>query len=235
LDSTQECIATCMVNASCEDFEAASGGGQNDFTTCMTACVSGSPPVPSTPTPTEPPTTGFFVAEGGFVTSGTWQGFAWTGTDSTSSSTIQPADYSASLGGGALCATGTVVGTTDYSAVAMVGINLNQPNGDPAPAPGAWTPPSGSLGIGYETSNFAGSPLRIQLQAPGGDTNANLRFCVESSGTGTFAWSSFNTKCWDGSGSSYDGVTPLESIMVLVPGAMTDTAFDFCVLSITPQ
>jgi hypothetical protein len=236
LDATQECVANCIVDASCADYEAASTGVQNSATSCITSCVSGGGgPTPSTPTTSTPPTTGFFVAAGGYVTSGTWQGFAWTGTDSAAS-TIQPADYSAALGGGGLCATGTVAGTSDYSAVAMLGINLNQPNEDPTPAPATWTPPPSSLGIGFEINNFVGSDLRIQIQAPGGDTNANLRFCAEiSNGAGTVAWSRFNTACWDGSGTSYNGTTPLEAIMVLVPGAMTETAFDFCLQSISPQ
>jgi hypothetical protein len=227
-------MANCILDASCADFEAASTGAQNSATSCIASCVSGSgsptPTGPSAPTPT---TSEFNVAAGGYVTSGTWQGFAWTATDSAAS-TIQPADYSASLGGTGLCATGTVAGTSDYSAVAMVGINLNQPNEDPAPAPATWTPPSESVGVAYQITNFAHPGLRIQIQAPGGDTNANLRFCAElPANAGNLAWSSFNTACWDGSGTDYDGTTPLESIMVLMPGALTDTPFDFCLQSLT--
>jgi hypothetical protein len=236
LDAAQECIANCIVNASCADFQGASSGTQNAFTTCMTDCVSGGGSPTGVPTTSDPPSTAFTVAPGGYVTSGTWQGFAWTGTDTASGSMIQPADYSAALGGAGLCASGTVAGTSDFSAVAMIGISLNQPNTDPTPAPGSWTPPSGSLGVGYEVSNFLGVPLRIQIQAPGGDTNANLRYCAEASnGAGTLSWSRFNTKCWDGTGTNYDGTSPLESIMLLVPGDKEPTSFDVCLQSISPQ
>lgn len=236
LDATQTCMAGCIVDSSCADYQAAANGTQNTFTTCVADCVSGGDTPTSTPTSEVPASTEFYVAAGGYVTSGTWKGFAWTSTDTTSGSTIEPADYSNANPGQSLCATGTVVGTTDYSAVAMIGISLNQPNTDPAPTPGSWTPPSGSLGIGYRISNFQSVPLRIQIQAPGGDSDANLRYCAEvTDGGGTLSWSRFNTQCWDDSGTSYDGRTPLESIMLLVPGAMESVAFDICLQSISPQ
>lgn len=242
LDATAECVGNCIVAASCAEFEAVASGAQNDLTTCMAACSGGTTPGPtSTPSPTIPPSTpspnapAGLLGEGGYVSSGSWQGFAWTGTDGASSSSIQPADYSASLGG-ALCAMGTVAGTADYSAVAMAGINLNQPNLEPTPEPGTWTPAASSTGVAYELVNFSGSPLRLQIQAPGGDTNANARFCAEIfDGAGFVAWSEFNTECWDGSGTAYNGTTPLEAIMVLVPGAQTDVAFDFCLQEAQPQ
>jgi hypothetical protein len=66
---------------------------------------------------------------------------------------------------------------SDYSAIAALGINLNQANGDPAPAPSVWLP-SSSAGIAYSVTNPGGSPLRVQLQAVGGDLDPTLRWCA---------------------------------------------------------
>lgn len=229
--ATEECIASCVIAGSCADFESATAGTQNQLTTCMLACVSGMSPPSSAPP--EAVTEGYSVAEGGYVTSGQWQGFAWTGTDGDSDSRISPDDFSGARAGAALCASGTVAGTADYSAVAMVGINLNQSNADVDSVLGTWTPPASSRGVAYQIYNRGASTLRLQLQAPGGDTNANARFCYEvAQGQGTATWSRFNTACWDDSGTSYDGRTPLEAIMVLVPGGTSAVDYDFCIESL---
>src|SRR4051794_11384431 len=176
----------------------------------------------------------FTVAAGGYVTSGTWAGFAWTATDGKSSTTISPADFSTVAAGGSLCASGTVAGTADYSAVALLGVNLNQPTGDPAPAPRTWTPTG--AGVVYSVTNTGGSPLRIQIQAAGGDSDATKRWCAPiTAGSGVISWSTFNTACWDGTGTNYNGTTPLQSIMALVPGDLVAVPFNFCLNSVAPR
>ena len=52
---------------------------------------------------------------------------------------------------------------------------------------------------------------------------------------GTPYWFDFNTKCWDGTGADYDGTTPLQSVMVLVPGDLVAVPFSFCINAITPH
>ena len=36
-------------------------------------------------------------------------------------------------------------------------------------------------------------------------------------------------------GADYDGTTPLQSVMVLVPGDVTPVPFSFCILALTPH
>jgi len=172
--------------------------------------------------------TAYTVGDGGYVTSGPWMGYAFTATDGKSATTISPTDFSTVTAGESLCVSGTVAATADYSAVAILGINLNQAATANAVA-GTWTP-TGS-GINYELYDLQGTDLRIQIQAAGGDTNASLRWCVDTQTyyQPTIAWSRFNTACWDGSGTDYDGTTPLQSIMVVVPGSTTDIPYNFCI------
>jgi hypothetical protein len=174
----------------------------------------------------------FHVAAGGYVTVGDWKGYAFTATDGISASSIFPDNFSSLGAGGTLCASGTVAGTADYSAVAILGVNINQPQGNPAPAPSTWTPKG--LGIAWQVSNIqTRTELRIQLQAHGGDVNENYRWCwSQADNTGGISWSQFNTHCWDNSGTAYDGTTPLESVMVLVPGSTGPVSFDFCLKQI---
>jgi hypothetical protein len=72
--------------------------------------------------------------------------------------------------------------------------------------------------------------------AAGGATDPTKRWCKPTNGNvETPFWIDFNTKCWDWSGLYYDGRTPLESVMVLVPGDLVATPFNFCVLALTPH
>jgi hypothetical protein len=214
-----QCDARCIINNSCS---LIASSARNAFADCLDTCtVTGG--------------TVFTVAAGGYVTAGSWKGYAWTAKDSTSATTISPVDFSGLAADGQLCVSGTVAGTADYSAVAILGININQAQGSPAPAASTWSP-SGT-GIVYSVINNGGSPLRVQIQAVGGDTDATKRWCSPIDGNvGTPRWSlDFNTKCWDWTGTYYDGVTPLQSVMVLVPGDLVARPFNFCVVALTPH
>jgi len=219
-DVETQCFNKCILNNSCGLIAATSGA----FVDCGNACSvnAGTNNV-------------FAVAAGGYVTVGPWKGYAWTATDGVSATILSPKDFSGLAADGQLCVTGTVAGTPDYSAVAILGIAINQAQGTPAPAPSTWAP-TGSA-IGYAVTNPGGSPLRIQLQAAGGATDPTKRWCRPANDTiNTFLqWSEFNTKCWDGTGTYYDGSTPLESVMVLVPGDLVPVPFKFCVLALAPR
>jgi hypothetical protein len=191
----------------------------------------------------------FSVAADGYVICGNWwMGYAWTATDGKSATTISPAcapcseaDFSPGAGHGSLCASGTVAGTADSSAVAILGLNLNQASAGAGGSSGSpiltWSPSGG--GIAYGVTNTAGSTLRIQISAAGGDTDPSKRWCapITSSSNRMFVipWSTFNTACWDGSGTNYDGTTPLQSVMVVVPGSLTAVRFNFCLNSMGPS
>jgi hypothetical protein len=177
---------------------------------------------------------GFTVGDGGYVTSGSWKGYAFTASDGVSATTITPSDFSSTPAGSQLCVLGRVGGTSDYSGVAIFGINLNQAATAGA-LPSTW-PTSSAVGVTYDLENLGGSALRIQLQAAGGDTDPSLRWCanLDSETNSYFGWANFTTTCWNNSGDLYDGKTPLESIMVVVPGALADVPFEFCVNSLAP-
>jgi len=222
-DLLTQCENNCIINNSCSIITAGEYGTSNAYSDCLDTCSI-----------TVETNNIFTVAAGGYVTAGAWKGYAWTATDGVSATTISPPDFSGLAAGGQLCVSGTVAGTSDYSGTAMLAISINQNSGNPAPAASTWTP-SGA-GITYSVTNSGGSPLRIQLQAAGGGTDATKRWCTPVKGNvGTPYWSVFNTKCWDLSGAGYDGLTPLESVMVLVPGSLTAVPFSFCVVALAPH
>lgn len=188
-------------------------------------------------TTTKLPATGMRLGEGGYVTSGSWKGYAWT-LALVSGSSVLPADYTAIKATDTrLCAKGTVGKDPDYGGVVMVGINLNQ---DALPPTGAAEPPilkytpTGS-GIRYQVSNPASSPLRVQIQDHSG--TAAGRWCADVEGTsGTIAWSDFNTTCWSpATGKAYNR-EPLKDISIVVPGRnTTDVPVDFCLESLSEE
>ena len=214
-----QCIDKCINNNSCSLITASSGVFRDCEDTCTVTAGVGNV---------------FAVAAGGYVTAGAWKGYAWTATDGVSATTISPANFSNLAADGQLCVSGTVAGTADYSAVAILGISINQAMGTPAPAPSTWNPTGGR--IAYSVINNAGSTLRVQLQAAGGNTDATKRWCYPTNGNvGTPQWLDFNTKCWDWTGAYYDGATPIESVMVMVPGDLVAVPFNFCVVALTPH
>ncbi len=228
-DAVDQCLNKCALDYPCDEWEPRMGGEPTPFQNCYNGCeasVGASSP-------------NFVVSEGGYVTTLSWHGYAWTATDGNSGSTISPPDFTMLASGRQLCAKGTVVGTADYSAAAMLGFNLSQQPGEPgmtAPDPVPWGPGDdiGNGGLRYNITNRAGTPLRIQIQGPNGDTDPNQRWCNDVIGqTGEMFWHSFSTECWEGgNGTQYNGVDGLLSIMVLVPGDVTDRPFDFCIYEV---
>jgi Glycosyl hydrolase family 12 len=165
--------------------------------------------------------------DNGYETNGAWKGYAFTATAGTGT-TISPANFALVKSNAPLCATGTVGNTT--ASVAIVGINLNQPEGV-NPVAGTITPTLG--GILVSVTNSGGTPLRLQIQGPTGATDATDRWCAPNPGTGGYIpWTAFNTACWDNSGTAYAN-QPIVSALVMVPGVVTgSTAFSYCVNSI---
>ena len=153
-DPLASCNNTCNMNYSCSLISAyLNGGADNAFGDCLTTCEV-----------TVETNDTFNVAAGGYVTAGAWKGYAFTATDGVSATTISPANFSAVAAGGQLCVSGTVAGTADYSGVAILGININQAQGSPAPSPSTWSP-SGNE-ITYGVTNAGGSPLRSSFRRP---------------------------------------------------------------------
>jgi hypothetical protein len=89
-----------------------------------------------------------------------------------------------------------------------------------------------SMTLSFE--NFAGSPLRVQII----DSSYNY-WCytlTQAAGPVTIPMSSFNTRCWDNSGQSFQPGTGISALQLIVPGSdTTSTPFNFCFLGVTIQ
>jgi hypothetical protein len=207
------------------------------------ASTGGSPTVPfatggtknSSGTGGAPATGGSAAADGSYYVGGVWHGYFWDSATGTGS-TITPANFTNHTLGAAFCASGIVGPMTDYSGVAMIGYNINQAQGT-ATTPGTWTPASvSSGGVTVNVTNNSTSVLRVQIQGPNGATVATDRWCATLTlfdRTVTIPWSSFNTACWDGTGTSYGG-QPLQAVSVLVPGGnLSSVSYSFCINSIS--
>lgn len=170
---------------------------------------------------------------GGYLTSGTWKGYAWT--SASGDATISPADFGETTDF-PLCASGTV--NPGYDNVAMVGWNINQPPEDD-PTGAEVLPALDGITVSITNNQTPPTQLRLQIQGPNGATDANNRWCAEigTGGANIFVpYSSFNTKCWplgptDMPGNPYAG-EPIVAVMVMVPGpdpAGAATNFNFCI------
>jgi hypothetical protein len=179
----------------------------------------------------------------GYWSYDTWHGCAWTGIDTDTTATIRttvmPQDFtSGHAAGDPYCVKGSVGNT--YESVALLGFNLAQPAEgtscvyDPAAA-SAMGPPGVALtktGLAINFSKKTASTLRVQIQGPNGATDPNNRWCytiTDAAGPVFAPYSMFNTECWDGMGTNYDGVSPISAVVFLVPGATAATPYDFCI------
>jgi len=224
-------------NASAPDESTLDGGpGEtnpvttNGSTVGSAATDTGDPcgvaPTESCETSTSPPgdtTTGVELAPnagGDFVVSHAWQGYAYiVGPAPT---TYTPMNFAARAAGEPLCVNGTVgAGNGNFL---ELGINLNQPSGNAAPADVT------AAGLALRIIRRTPSPLRAQLVSPG--MTGMTFWCADLVGEGPYfiRWEDFNTACWDGSGTDYNPADPLRSVAIIVPGAAASpTDFDFCI------
>jgi hypothetical protein len=183
-----------------------------------------------------PTATGTLVTDGNYVTDGALQGYGYTflanvATNDSVSCTIPSCNSSTGctpkFGSSALCSAGTVAADSTYATIAGLGFNFNQSASGPAlsiPAPATVT---------VTFTNPGGSPLRLQL----GDEGSNQYWCIDS---GKFQSgqpipiASFNTKCWDGSGTPLSAGTAITAIVVYVPStASSAVQFAACLTGVT--
>jgi hypothetical protein len=172
---------------------------------------------------------GYRVAASGYVTSGPWQGYAWTTTDSSMDTSISPSEFSGLGDGGRLCVKG-VVSDHGLEVFAILGINVAQSRSDSLV--GVWSPTG--WGLAYSLAVKTASPLRITIQGAAGYPDES--WCANlTANSGKIAWTQFKQSCWASYGTAYDGKIPLESVMVEVPGlSATRVSYDFCVDSVGP-
>ncbi|MBN2528215.1 MAG: cellulase family glycosylhydrolase [Deltaproteobacteria bacterium] len=165
------------------------------------------------------------VADGGYVTFGPWQGYAWISTPVTG--TISPSDFEDAEAGDRLCASGTT--EEDYMSNPWLALNVNQEEGDRDKTDSV-VPKTNGLYVNVD--NVGDTPLRVQLT-----TDDGTQYCAQLGvfGGTTIAFDSFNTQCWSGEGEYYAN-EPLESIAILVPGDEAQKFdFEFCLDELAPK
>jgi hypothetical protein len=166
-------------------------------------------------------------ATNGFGSSGMWKGYAFTSTFpmTGSTATISPICpmpcFSAS--NKQLCASGTVKADMTFGSGATLGWNINQAEMPPNPVQTMAT-----TGTGI-TVNVPGATATMRVQISAGTS----QWCapMPAGGSGTIKWGDFKTMCWTGGGTAYAAGTAIEAVQIVVPSAMTDTPFSFCLVS----
>lgn len=184
---------------------------------------------------------------GGYHVHGDWAGFAFTFTDTANTATIMPASFEDMVDAdGPYCVSGAVAGTEEYTSIAAVGFNTNQPKIENAETGKVATTGDGLMV--HITVNSGETELRVQLEdgTDPADPNAALhRWCanvtvVDGVFNDTLPWEAFSTECWAPGGTTdvpFDPATQLAKVIIYVPDPGTpgtSLPFDFCVHDIGP-
>jgi hypothetical protein len=170
----------------------------------------------------------FSVGADGFVrapgVSGCWHGYPYAGGDT--GSVVMPTTFAMCGAGCMLRLSGTLGPATaanNYSGVVYIGFNLNQAMG--TTTPGTVTPTGTSLQVTY-TKVSGPSIVRVQIQ------RGATRWCAELAGSPVnIPYASFNTACWDMSGTAYSK-QPIEAIQLVVPGGAAAVPIDLTLVSV---
>jgi glycosyl hydrolase family 12 len=184
---------------------------------------------------------------GGYFESGEWHGYAWTGDDALGIGTTRSVEvFDALPANSPFCLEGTVgadpdtdgAGPLGYRGVALLGFNVQQ---EPFAEVEGQEPPIGSTtptgtGVAVNYTKSAGQTLRIQLQGPEGETDANQRWCAELTavqGPAFVPYSEFRTSCWlaeGAAGSVPYAMQPIAAVVMTVPGdAAAPVPYNICV------
>jgi len=174
----------------------------------------------------------------GYVTTGAVKGMAYPWKSDTANATTyvnSPCTASGCTtpaGTSAICTSGSVTADPSFHSAAGLWLNLNE---DSKGNIGSITIPNSITVNTYKSFPGTGNVyIRIQLT-----DSAGIDYCVLDN-----RWSdgnpipivSFNTACWDGSGSSPSASTQIVEMDLIVPSTnIGDRPFDFCLLSVTVQ
>lgn len=113
---------------------------------------------------------------------------------------------------------GAGVGSSLNQAMAM---NMQQPPINPYAVTGS--------GVSYTLDNYPSQGMRMIIDEGGTD------YCAPLSGaSGTVKWASFNTKCWDNSGTTLSGAPQTAThLQFQVTAGMSAGSFSFCVTALS--
>ena len=187
------------------------GGGGNTTSGCGTA----------------PSATGSLTMASTYITGSNYSGYGYAFI--SPSTTVGGTTANCTLGGTkALCAAGTLPADSSSGTIAGIGLNLNQSSATGSTANNLSITIS-SVTVGF--TNPGGSALRVQIVQ-----GTSTYYCYDiSTATSpvTITPSQFNTKCWDGSGSTWDG-TNASAVQLIIPSqAAVNVSFSACLTSLT--
>lgn len=131
-----------------------------------------------------------------------------------------------------LCAKGTTTGGDGTPNVWGAGININLNQASIAAAQNTYSIPSTSTGVHYSVSNIPPEGLRIAID----DAVSSTEYCATvTTASGTIAWSSFNSTCWNNLGTYLTGPPPSSRYLNFQVQApyQTPGSFNFCVTSVS--
>jgi hypothetical protein len=154
-------------------------------------------------------------------------GYAYAYTDSQTA----PIPSTACVDSNALCGAGItqVADSKGNTWGAGVGITLNQAMATSSTNPPAnqFPLPATSTGVRYALSALPAQGAKLIIDNAGVDYCANI-----TAVTGTIDWISFNTKCWDGSGTALEAPPTATHLQFQATAVASATPFDFCVTSV---
>jgi hypothetical protein len=171
------------------------------------------------------------IADSGYVTvsAGTTvlAGFVSSATGGSGSSIALTFDSTS------FCASGTVGKNSTYNCWATAGFTVNQSQTGMSGSSSPLAFSGSTVTVSYV--NTGGSTLEFQLY-DGSNYWCSYLPASTSPTTKTIPFSSFNTKCWDNSGTTFVSGTPITAVDLVVPGSnTTPTPYNFCFLGLTVQ
>jgi hypothetical protein len=124
--------------------------------------------------------------------------------------------------------TGVAAGSTVWGA--GIGLNLNQAQATSSTSPPINTYAVTGSGITYSLSNLPPQGMRLTI-----DNGGTTDFCAPiTAASGTVKWATFNTACWDDSGTALTGApTAATHINFQVDAGTASGTFDFCVTAVS--
>ena len=196
--------------------------------------------------PTRP--AGYWMASDWGLTGVNWAGCVWTYVDTVTNSTttITPQDFTTGhQPSDPYHVSGSVF--NDYNSVAVMGFNLTEAitgasnqcahrilDSTTVLPPGVVFPSTaGGVSINWTAATAPPSSFRIELRGADGFGNPGSRWCAtitDVAGPSFIPFSKFNARCWDNSGSYFDGSVPVSAIVFYVPGTVAlKAAFDYTI------
>jgi hypothetical protein len=169
-----------------------------------------------------PKSTGGLSCPGGLCTVGTYSGLDFTFSDGKTSSIC--------LAANSLCAAG-VTGAQDPPAYSVYGAGFAFNLSPATTLTNVVELQLSGSGVSIAVTSLpTGADLRIQTNVGGADYCAKM-----TTATQTIPWTTFNTKCWDNTGTALAGAPKTAKIEFQASSLTTAGSFDFCVTSLSFQ